>query len=138
MPDTPLPRLSRLSRNFSGSLNRRSQAQLARDLVRLVRFLRTFLQRDQKPGEHLKEDAALPMSPKGQKGSNFIEFYKNRKFSGQTRLSLREKEVCYKPKASWEFRLLCVGAEYLETDESQGHRLLVTSSAVAPAVGLKE
>jgi hypothetical protein len=108
MPDTPLPRLSR---TFSGSLNRQSQAQLAPDLVRLVRFLRTFLQRDQKQAEHLKEPAPLPMPPKGQKGSNFIEFYKNRKFSGQTRLSLREKEVCYRPTASWEFRLLCVGAE---------------------------
>jgi hypothetical protein len=43
----PLPRLSRLSRTFSGTLNRRSQAQLATDLVRLVRFLRTFLQRNQ-------------------------------------------------------------------------------------------
>jgi hypothetical protein len=41
MPDTPL------SRRFSGSLNRRSQAQLASDLVSLVRFLRTFLQRNQ-------------------------------------------------------------------------------------------
>jgi hypothetical protein len=30
-----------------------------------------------KTGEHLKENAALPMSPKAQKGSNFIEFYKN-------------------------------------------------------------
>jgi hypothetical protein len=47
MPDTPLSRLSRLSRTFSGSLNRRSQAQLAPDLVRLLRFLRTFLQRNQ-------------------------------------------------------------------------------------------
>ena len=37
-----------------------------------------------KRGEHLKENAALPMPPKGQKRSNFIEFYKNRKFSGQT------------------------------------------------------
>ncbi len=47
MPDTPLSRLPRLSRRFSGSLNRRSQAQLASDLVSLVRFLRTFLQRNQ-------------------------------------------------------------------------------------------
>jgi len=28
--------------------------------------------------EDLKENAALPMPPKRQKGSNFIEFYKNR------------------------------------------------------------
>ena len=107
MPDTPLPRLSRLSRIFFREPESPSHAQLAPDLVRLVRFLRTFLQRNQKQGEHLKEHAALPMPPKGQKGSNFIEFYKNRKFSGQTRLSLREKEVCYRPKAVGNF-VCCV------------------------------
>jgi hypothetical protein len=32
-----------------------------------------------KRGEDLKENEALPMAPKGQKGSNFIEFYKNRR-----------------------------------------------------------
>jgi hypothetical protein len=31
--------------------------------------------------EDLKEEAALPIPPKGQKRSNFIEFYKNRRHS---------------------------------------------------------
>jgi len=43
---TPLSRLSRFSRKFSGRLNRRSQAQFpSPDLVRLVRLVRTFLHR---------------------------------------------------------------------------------------------
>ena len=72
VPDTPL---SRLSRTFSGSLNRRWQAQLVQTyFAYFVHFYK-----GPKQGEDLKENAALPMPPKGPKASNFIEFYKNRR-----------------------------------------------------------
>jgi hypothetical protein len=81
MPGTPLPRLSRLSRVFSGSQNRRSQAQLAPDLVRLVRFLRTFLQRDQKRGSIYEKHSAAN-APKMPKRVEFYRILQNRDRNG--------------------------------------------------------
>ena len=50
--------------HFSGSLNRRSQAQLAPDLVR---FLRTFLTTEPKTGRASKRKRSAANTPKGQK-----------------------------------------------------------------------
>jgi hypothetical protein len=73
---TPLATHTTLIAHNFREPNRRSQTQFAPDLVRLVRFFRTFLQWDQNGGEDLKANIALQCNQKAKKNGILSNFTK--------------------------------------------------------------
>jgi hypothetical protein len=81
MPDTPLSRLPRLSRRYSGSPESSIAGPACFGLSQLSQLSSHISTTEPKRAEDLKENAALRIPSKGPKRSNFIEFYKNRRLN---------------------------------------------------------
>ena len=79
MPDTPLSRLPRLSRRYSGSPESSIAGPACFGLSQLSQLSSHISTTEPKRAEDLKENAALRIPSKGPKRSNFIEFYKKSK-----------------------------------------------------------
>jgi hypothetical protein len=135
MSDTPLSPTALIAQRFQ-ELIAGPQTHLAPNLVRLFAFF-AHVHKETRTRRTQKRKRSAANAPKGQKRSNFIEFYKNRRFSRQTGPSLRKKSPLQTEGRLGISSAVCC-RDYLGADESQGHRFAITTSATMAAIGLKE